>query len=69
VAEPKPAEPPPPAHRAMFAELMEHFRQAMLLIDEIHNVTRKQHSTMHESVMNSLDCANQDAAKWRKLCK
>lgn len=69
VAEPKPAQPPPPEHRAMFADLMEHFRLAMLLIDKAHNATGKAHAQLHDSVMNSLDCANIDAAKWRKLCK
>jgi hypothetical protein len=69
--EPRPAPPPEPEspYRKMFADLLEHVRQSILLIDKIHNATGKKHGHLHESVMNSLDIAGQDAKKWRGLCK
>lgn len=58
--------PEPPSGK-LFSRLLEHLRQAVLLLDEIAKVAPN--GKLHESAMNSLDCANQDILKWRKASK
>jgi len=53
----------------LFVKALEHMRQSLLLVDQIHNATGRKHGKFHEPILTSLDIAWQESQKWRGVCK